>query len=58
MIVFVNAILNSILWDYIVTQQSTHDSGWIDTYEQIKRTTSIASKAFDDIEYWYMCKGA
>ena len=26
-------ILHTRPWDYIVTQQSSHDSGWLDTYE-------------------------
>ena len=29
----ISEILHSKPWDYIVTQQSSHDSGWLDTYE-------------------------
>jgi hypothetical protein len=29
----ISEILHSKLWDYIVTQQASHDSGWLDTYE-------------------------
>ncbi|WP_026658355.1 MULTISPECIES: DUF4886 domain-containing protein [unclassified Butyrivibrio] len=31
--VSIQDILHSKPWDYIVTQQSSHDSGWLDTYE-------------------------
>ena len=31
--VSISEILHSKPWDYIVTQQSSHDSGWLDTYE-------------------------
>ena len=31
--VSVSDVLHSMSWDFIVTQQSSHDSGWIDTYE-------------------------
>jgi hypothetical protein len=31
--VSISEILRSRPWDYIVTQQSSHDSGWLDTYE-------------------------
>ncbi len=31
--VSIDEILHSMHWDYIVTQQSSHDSGWLDTYE-------------------------
>ena len=31
--VSISEILRSKPWDYIVTQQSSHDSGWLDTYE-------------------------
>ena len=31
--VSISEILKSKPWDYIVTQQSSHDSGWLDTYE-------------------------
>ena len=31
--VSIQEILHSKPWDYIVTQQASHDSGWLDTYE-------------------------
>ncbi|WP_051209019.1 DUF4886 domain-containing protein [Butyrivibrio sp. WCD3002] len=31
--VSISEVLHSRSWDYIVTQQSSHDSGWFDTYE-------------------------
>ena len=31
--VSISEILHSEAWDYIVTQQASHDSGWADTYE-------------------------
>lgn len=31
--VSVKEVLHRQKWDYIVTQQSSHDSGWLDTYE-------------------------
>ncbi len=31
--VSISEVLHSKPWDFIVTQQSSHDSGWLDTYE-------------------------
>lgn len=31
--VSISEVLHSRPWDYIVTQQASHDSGWLDTYE-------------------------
>ena len=31
--VSISETLRSKPWDYIVTQQASHDSGWLDTYE-------------------------
>jgi hypothetical protein len=31
--VTISEILHAMPWDFIVTQQASHDSGWLDTYE-------------------------
>lgn len=31
--VSISEVLHTLPWDYIVTQQASHDSGWFDTYE-------------------------
>ena len=31
--VSIDEVLKEECWDYVITQQASHDSGWMDTYE-------------------------